>query len=85
MPRGRPAVPITLGEAEKTQLLSLANSRALPHGLVQRAQIVLACAEGETSSAIAKRMHLTNATVGPYGILALLDHLCRHFGRTCII
>ncbi len=66
MPRGRPVAPLVLNDAEKFQLLSLANSRALPHGLVRRAQIVLACADGEANSAIAKRMKLTNATVGKW-------------------
>ena len=52
MPRCAPTV---LHQDEKSQLLSLAQSRFLPHGLVQHAQIVLACAEGEPGSAIAAR------------------------------
>lgn len=82
MPRGRPVAPIVLSDDEKTQLLSLANSRALPHGLVQRAQIVLACAEGEANCAIAQRMRLNKATVAKwrnryrdYGIESLHDEL----------
>lgn len=82
MPRGRPLAPILLTEDDKSQLLSLANSRSLPHGLVQRAQIVLACAEGEPNVAIAKRLRLSNATVGKwrnryreYGIEGLHDEL----------
>ncbi len=66
MPRGRPVAPIVLMDDEKSQLLSLANSRALPHGLVRRAQIVLACADGEANSCIARRMKLTNYTVGKW-------------------
>jgi putative transposase len=66
MPRGRPVAPIVLNDNEKLQLLSLANSRALPHGLVRRAQIVLACADGEANSSIAKRLKLTNYTVGKW-------------------
>ena len=66
MRRGRPVAPIVLNEDEKAQLLSLANSRALPHGLVRRAQIVLACADGEANSSIARRMKLSNATVGKW-------------------
>ena len=46
MPRGRPIEPVVLTDDEKDQLLSLANSRSLPHGVVRRAQIVLACAQG---------------------------------------
>lgn len=66
MPRGRPVAPIVLNDDEKKQLVSLANSRALPHGLVQRAQIVLACADGEANIAIAKRLKLNKATVGKW-------------------
>jgi transposase len=66
MPRGRPVPPIILSEDEKVQLNSLASSRSLPHGLVRRAQIVLACAEGESNASIAERLHLTNATVGKW-------------------
>ena len=82
MPRGRPVAPMVLNDDEKLQLLSLANSRALPHGLVQRAQIILACAEGEANSAIAKRLKLRNNTVGKWrqrygerGIEGLHDEL----------
>ena len=32
MPRGRPIEPVVLTDDEKDQLLSLANSRSLPHG-----------------------------------------------------
>ena len=66
MPRGRPVVPIVLSDEQKNQLLSIARSRSLPHGLVQRAQIVLDCAQGESNAAIAKRRGLSNVTVGKW-------------------
>ena len=66
MPRGRPVEPITLTEEEKTELMSLATSRALPHGLVRRAQIILACAQGEANISIARRLRLNPATVGKW-------------------
>jgi len=66
MARGRPVAPIQLNDEERTQLMSLANSRSLPHGLVQRAQIVLACADGEANSQIAARLKLTKTTVGKW-------------------
>lgn len=53
MPRGRPSPLVELSHDERAHLISLANSHALPHGLVQRAQIVLACADGEANIAIA--------------------------------
>ena len=55
---GRPMPPLVLSDDEVQQLQSIANSRSLPHSIVQRAQIVLACGAGETNTAIAKRMGL---------------------------
>lgn len=66
MPRGRPAAPLALDSNEKDQLLSIARSRSLPHGIVQRARIVLACAEGEPHIAIANRLGVSNMTVGKW-------------------
>ena len=66
MPRGRPIAPVTLNRDEKNQLLSIARSRSLPHGIVRRAQIVLACADGEPNASIAKRMKLNPMTVGKW-------------------
>ena len=82
MPRGRPVEAIVPSDDQRSQLHSLASSRSLPHGLVRRAQIVRACAEGESNASIAKRMRLTNATVGKWrkryraqGIEGLHDEL----------
>ena len=66
MPRGRPSNPSFSRTTRKIGLLSLANSRSLPHGVVRRAQIVLACAQGEANASIARRMRLSDATVGKW-------------------
>ena len=66
MAMGRPKTELTLSEDERMQLQSLARSRSLPAGLVQRANLVLACAEGATNSAVAKRFGVTNGTVGKW-------------------
>ena len=66
MARGRPVEQVVLSDEERSQLLSLATSRALPHGLVRRAQIVLACAEGEANASIARRLRLNSHTVGKW-------------------
>jgi putative transposase len=63
---GRSIPPLVLSDDEVQQLQSIANSRSLPHSMVQRAQIVLACATGETNTAISKRMGLTGMTVGKW-------------------
>ena len=62
----RRAIPIILNPDEKSHLLSLAQSRTLPHGLVQRARIVLACAEGEPGNVIAERLRLNKNTVAKW-------------------
>ena len=57
--------PLALGEDDNAQLLTLANSRSLEHR--PRAQIVLACAEGETNASIARRLgRLSQFTVGKW-------------------
>ena len=58
--------PLVLSYDEVQQLQALAHSRSLPHSIVQRAQIVLACGAGETNTAIARRMGLTGMTVGKW-------------------
>lgn len=42
----------------------MSRSLSLPHGLVRRAQIVLACAEGESHLEVAKQLGVSNMTVG---------------------
>jgi putative transposase len=66
MAMGRPKAELSLSEDERMQLTSLARSRSLPAGLVQRASLVLACADGVPNSAVAKRFGVTNATVGKW-------------------
>jgi putative transposase len=66
MAMGRPKAELTLSEDERAQLTSLARSRSLPAGLVQRAALILACAEGAPNSAVARRFGVTNATVGKW-------------------
>jgi putative transposase len=63
---GRPIPPRILSDDEVQQLQALAHSRSLPHSIVQRAQIVLACGAGEAETAIAKRMGLTRMTTGKW-------------------
>jgi len=82
MPRGRVLTELKLSEEQRLQLLSIANSRSMPHGIVRRAKIVLASADGETNTSIAKRMRLTQLTVGKWrrrfleeGIEGLHDEL----------
>ena len=53
MPRGRQLPPLVLTSEQHEQLKALSQSTSMPYGLVQRARIVLACAQGLTNSAVA--------------------------------
>jgi len=64
MRSGRPKQPVVLHPEERQQLESVANSRLLPHGLVQRAQIVVLAADGLSNTDIARRLRLSMPTVG---------------------
>src|SRR5205085_5153830 len=63
MRRGRPKVALILTDEERRRLDSLAHrSRSAPH-VARRARIILACAEGTDSKMVARRLHVTPATV----------------------
>lgn len=63
MRTGRPKAPITLSKAEHEQLKAIANSRSLPHALVNRVRIVLMAAEGIPNDTIAERIGLSRQMV----------------------
>ena len=44
----RPPIPVKLSEEEKEELESMTRSLKLPQGLVRPAQIIPACAKGES-------------------------------------
>jgi transposase len=63
MRTGRPTVAWILTNDERQRLESLAHrSRSAPH-VARRARIILACAEGTDSGVVARRLHVTPATV----------------------
>jgi putative transposase len=64
MCKGRPLTPLSLSSNERHILQSMTRSRSLPHALVQRAQIVLLAAEGQSNTAIAQALGLSRPTVG---------------------
>jgi len=66
MARGRPRAPLELSAVEHEQLSGLARSRSYPFSIVQRARIVLACADGDTDKAVAERFNVTNTTVAKW-------------------
>jgi transposase len=63
MRTGRPKVALIVTEDERRRLDSLAHrSRSAPH-VARRARIILACAAGADSKVVARRFHVTPATV----------------------
>ena len=54
---------ICLSDGEREELERISRSHSAPHSVVRRAQIVLASADGETNTAIARRLETTNPTV----------------------
>ena len=95
MRRGPRPAPVTLTEDERQALTSLAHrSRTAPQ-LARRARIILACADGQPTRGIAKRLHLSSTTVCKWRTRFLADRLDgltdeprpgaprRHAGRGC--
>ena len=66
MARGRKLAPLVLDREQRDQLESWKRSTSLPHGLVLRASIVLACAQGLTNTAVASQLGVTETTVGKW-------------------
>lgn len=60
---GRPKATLVLADEEHSQLKAVAQSRTLPHGLVQRARLVLLAAEGMANKAIAEKLSLSQQSV----------------------
>jgi putative transposase len=63
---GRPKKPLVLNEEQRVQLMALSHSRTVPHGLVERANIVLLAAEGKSNTEISERLHLSKPCVGKW-------------------
>ena len=82
MPRGRQLPPVVLTEEQHERMTALSQSTSMPYGLVQRARIVLACAQGLTNAAVAKRLDVSASAVGKWrrrfverGVQGLHDEL----------
>jgi putative transposase len=61
---GRPQErELVLAVGERDELERISRSRSAAHGLVRRAEIILASAGGETNTSIARRLGVTNPTI----------------------
>ena len=73
MRTGRPPTFVTLNADERHRLDSLAHrSRSAPH-VARRARIILACAAGRATTAVAKRLHVSATTVCKWRTRFLCD------------
>lgn len=77
---GRPLQPLEVSPQARAELESLARSRALPAGLVQRARIVLRCDDGLSNDQVAEALGTSRQTVGKWrerfrkqGLMGLYD------------
>jgi transposase len=62
-PTGRPKAPLILSAEERDELLRLTLRTRVNRNLAFRAKLVLACADGSTSSDVARRCRTSNQTV----------------------
>jgi transposase len=61
---GRPRErELVLAESERDELERIGRSRSAAHGLVRRVEIILASADGEANTSIARRLGVTNPTI----------------------
>jgi putative transposase len=63
MRTGRPKIPLILNKDEGEELNSIANSRSLPHSLVNRAKIILMASQGIPNSTIAEEVGFSRQMV----------------------
>ena len=82
MPRGRQLKPLVLSDDARLELQAIASSRSMPHSIVMRAKIVLACASGEQNKTVAERFGVSMMMVWKWrqryldkGVTGLHDEL----------
>src|SRR5215210_638880 len=63
---GRPKAELVLSEAEREALERWARRPSSAQALAQRSRMVLACAEGESNQAVARRERVTPQMVGKW-------------------
>jgi transposase len=77
---GRPKKPLEITAADREKLSMIARRPKSAQALAIRARIVLSCGQGMSSSEVARKLHITGATVGKWrerfrqaGLDGLLD------------
>src|SRR5512145_1649092 len=80
MRTGRPKKPLEIVEEDREKLSMIARRPKSSQAMATRARIVLNCGQGMSNSEVARRLHITGATVGKwrerfrkFGMDGLLD------------
>jgi transposase len=80
MRTGRPKKALEIADADREKLSMMARRPKSAQAMALRARIVLSCAEGTNNSEVARKLHVTGATVGKWrerfregGLEGLLD------------
>src|SRR5947209_19805746 len=80
MRTGRPKKPLEIAPEDREKLSMVARRPKSAQAMAMRARIVLSCGLGMTNAEVARKLHITGATVGnwrkrsiQFGIDGLLD------------
>src|SRR5215471_18258323 len=80
MRTGRPEKPLEIGEEDRVKLRTIALRPKSAQAMAMRARIVLSCGQEMSNSEVARKLHITGATVGKwrerfrkFGLDGLLD------------
>ncbi len=66
MRTGRPKKPLEIVAADREKLSMMARRPKSAQSMAMRARIVLSCGEGMNNSEVARKLHITSATVGKW-------------------
>src|SRR5262245_20075381 len=66
MRTGRPRKPLEIVDDEREKLRTLALRPKSAQAMAMRARIVLFCGQGMSNSEVARKLHITGATVGKW-------------------
>ena len=80
MRTGRPKKPLEIADEDREKLSMIARRPKSAQAMAMRARIVLSCGQGMSNSEVARKLHITGATVGKwrerfreFGLDGLLD------------
>src|SRR5689334_9533829 len=80
MRTGRPKKPLEIAEEDRDKLRMIALRPKSAQAMAMRARIILGCGQGMSNSEVARKLHITGATVGKWrerflrlGLEGLLD------------